>query len=281
MIEIPNPQSYMSIADWIELHIAITCDAITKAEISSLIEQITGQEPAEDLLSDLWNELSDRHGRYQNPSYVVEDRCVRSSRDMREAYEYISCLILSLFGCPPELKDGSKLFERISGMAIKEYLQGESFVFGWPVLDGTEIAIAERVKQVSTLLSEKFVQSPAARYKDRGLDVIAWKPFIKGRSSQCVILAQCASGKDWRQKTNDLPIASWEQYIHWACNPTTAFFVPSIIPDYLWHDVSNEAGILFDRIRILNLLHTGIQDEQLRSDLKDWVTDKLSEVSLN
>ena len=281
MIEIPNTQSYESIADWIELHIATTSDAISKTEISSYIENIVGQEPAEDLLSSLWNELSHRHDRYHNPSYSISTRRITRARDMNEAYAYISCLILSLFGRPPELKDGSKLFERISGIAIKEYLQGESFVFGWPVLDGTETAIADRVKQVSALLCEKFMQSPAAKYKDRGLDVIAWKPFIDGRSSQCVILAQCASGRDWTQKTTDLPIASWEQYIHWACNPTKAFFVPTIIPDHLWHDVSKQAGILFDRIRILNLLHLGIQDEQLQSDLKEWVTSTLPEISLN
>lgn len=281
MIEIPDPQSYMSIADWAELHIATTSDAISKAEIASHLEQVTGEEPSEGLLSSLWIELSHRHERYQNPSYNIATRRISRARDMSEAYEYIACLILSLFGAPPELHGGTKLFERISALAIKEYVQGESFIFGWPVIEGGETAIADRVKQVSNLLREKFAESPAERYKDRGVDIIAWKPFIEGRSSQSVILAQCASGRDWRNKTSELPIASWEQYIHWACDPIKAFSVPSIIPDDLWHDVSREAGILFDRIRILNLLSEGIQDVQLRDDLRNWTTDKLSEISLN
>lgn len=281
MIEIPDPQSYESIADWIELHIATTSEAISKSDISSLLEQATGEEPTEALLSNIWIELSSRHNRYQNPSYVVEDKRVSSIRDMREAYEYISCLVLSLFGAPPELRGGPKLFERVSALAMKEYMNGEVFLFGWPVIQGGNAAIIERVKQVSVRIGEKLIEGPAEKYKDRGVDIIAWKPFAEKRSSQNIVLAQCATGKNWRSKTTELPLASWIQYFHWACNPIKAFFVPAIIPDDLWHDVSTEAGILFDRIRILNLLSEGIQDPQLRNNLRDWTVTVLAEISLN
>ena len=71
MIEIPDSQSPESIADWIELHIATTSEAVSKSDISSFLEQITGAEPPEDLLSNIWIELSSRHNRYQNPSYEI------------------------------------------------------------------------------------------------------------------------------------------------------------------------------------------------------------------
>ncbi len=95
------------------------------------------------------------------------------------------------------------------------------------------------------------------------------------------MLAQCAAGKDWRSKTAELPLRSWTQYFKWACDPIKAFFVPTIIPDNLWHEVSREAGILFDRIRILNLLSEGVQDQQLHNDLRDWTVTVLEEISLN
>lgn len=280
MIELPDANSYGAVADWIEIHLATTADFISRAELSSILEGLTGEEIPESFLSSVWNELINRQNRYVNPPFTVsEQRICKASAP--HGNEYIACLIFSLFGASSERLSGTKLFERLSALVLKEYLQGEVFIFGWPVLDGMETAIGRRILDVSSKLKERFAESPRSPYKDRGVDIIAWKSFAEGRSSQCVILAQCAAGKDWCNKTRDLPLESWSQYIHWACDPVTAFFVPCIIPDDSWHDISREAGILFDRIRIINLLPNGITDPVLSNELREWTEMQLAESSLS
>jgi hypothetical protein len=280
MIELPNAQSHACVADWIEIHLATSADAISKAELSSIIEGLTGEEASDAFLSSVWNELYFRQRRYTKPSFDVSERRINRVNGGHQRIEYIVCLILSLFGAPDGQIPG-KLFERLSALALQEYMRGEVFIFGWPILDGTETAIGKRVRDLSTKIGERFAEEPSARYLDRGVDIIAWKPFAEGRSSQCIILAQCAAGKHWGNKTRDLPKESWEQYIHWACDFVTAFFVPCIIPDDLWHDISREAGILFDRIRIINLLPNGITDQELSLESKAWTEEQLVEYSVD
>jgi hypothetical protein len=278
MIELPNPKSPSTVADWIELHLATSAKAISRLEIASVVEQASGDEPSEDFLNSIWIELINRQAQYSNPLFKVIDKRIESEDYSGSKEEYIVCLILSLFGVQEEFRDGPKLFERLSAEVVKRYLNGKVFIFGWPPIEGTPTAIAERIKSACECFHERFAESPAERYNDRGVDLVAWIPFIDSKSSQCVILAQCASGHNWREKTTRLPLSSWKQYIHWACNPMKAFFVPCIIPDNLWHDVSNEAGILFDRIRIMNLIGDGIEDPQLLAELREWREQQLQEI---
>jgi hypothetical protein len=171
----------------------------------------------------------------------------------------------------------------MSAEAIANHMNGPVFVFGWPVLPDVQAAIAERVKQVSELLRERFAEAPAVRYKDRGVDIICWKPFAEPdhanrRSGQLIVLAQCAAGHDWRKKTRELPMASWTQYLHWATDPLAAFAVPCVITADLWHDVAREVeGLVFDRVRLLNHLPQGVQDTDLKAGLDAWRAAQLQE----
>src|SRR6266852_355991 len=191
MFDLPDPESPQSVADWIELELAAGEQQLSKVTVSSIIESLTGSEPGEAFLSDVWRQLEERQSRYSR----------------------------QFFSCDADM----------------------------PVLADVQADIASRVKDVATLLREKFIEAPAARYKDRGVDVIAWQPFVEHsagehRSNQIVILAQCAAGSNWREKTGQLPYQAWIEYVHWACHPVRGFAVPRVIPPELWHDVSKESG---------------------------------------
>jgi hypothetical protein len=132
-------------------------------------------------------------------------------------------------------------------------------------------------------MQERFIEAPAIRYKDRGVDIIAWKHFEEpdhsdSRSCQFVVLSQCAAGHNWRDKTRELPMGSWVQYLHWANVPMTGFAVPCVIDDDLWHDVAREVeGLVFDRIRLVNLLPKGVQDADLKGELATWLNEQIEE----
>ena len=284
MFELPDAGSPETIADWIELELASGTDQISKSKVSSVIEAQTGSEPSEAFLSDIWRHLGYRQSRYSRPFFRCDEDLVVRTLVGDAPKEYIACLLFSVFGVSEEHRTDPKVFERLVALAIQKYLHGKAFVFGWPVLPSVQTDIALRVQDVAAASRERFIEAPPLRYKDRGVDVIAWAPFEEHqggdhRSGQVVILAQCAAGANWRQKTGQLPHKAWNQYIHWACEPLRGFAVPAVIPPELWHDVSKECdGVIFDRIRIVNLTEGDTdQDEELSGQMEQWIALELNQ----
>ncbi|MCX5814681.1 MAG: hypothetical protein NTX75_00360 [Proteobacteria bacterium] len=284
MIEIRDPSSETDVADWIELTISLTEEGLSKSSVASMLEQASGEEPAEVFLTSVWRELNYRHKLYSPPFFTIEDHTVQPLPGAGSRSEYIACLLLSLFGVQGGSQLPAKLFERLTSEAIGRYLSGQTLVFGWPFdsidNDATdeESQIKRKVKELSSRLCEKFCEAPAPRFKDRGMDVVGWIPFGESRSGQVVILLQCAAGHNWRDK-HPVPVDAWNQYVHWANNPVKAYAVPCVITERDWHDQSKDKGILFDRIRILNLLSGGLKDKNLIDELQSWVSEQLSELN--
>lgn len=141
-----------------------------------------------------------------------------------------------------------------------------------------ESLIKRRVRGLAGTLNERFVEEPHSRFNDRGVDVVGWIPFADKRSSQVVILTQCAAGHNWKNKLS-VPWEAWCQYIHWGYNPLIAFSVPCIITERDWHESSTDKGLLFDRARIVNLLPKRVPDKKLEKDLVSWVNEELSRLN--
>jgi hypothetical protein len=257
--------------------LATQVSQLSKATVSSIIERSSGIEVSETLLSSVWRELEYRQCLYSFPIYEIHERSIESQLGKGSRDEYIICLVLSLFGVPGNTQLPGKLFERLTKEAVGKYLNGTVVVFGWPFEktdDDDETRISKKVKQLANELRERFYETPASRFKDRGLDIVGWIPHADKRSSQLVVLLQCAAGHNWVDKT-PVPMNAWRQYIHWAANPIQAFAVPCIISEQKWHEISTDKGILFDRIRIMNLLSNGIMDMDLKNDISKWVKHEL------
>ena len=282
MLVLEDAEDSERIADWIELELSLGEPSFSKSKLGSIIRDATGVEPSEAKESDVWLRLKARSALYLPKFFEVNGDLVTRRDDVDDGrLEYEVCLFFSLYGAPQG--SNPKVFERMAAEAIGRHIGGSFFVFGWPALDGIETAIAERVKQVSQLLHERFVERPRDRYKDRGVDIIAWKPFLEPdelsrRSGQLVVLSQCAAGHDWRRKTRELPMGSWIQYLHWAANPIPALAVACIIDEELWHDVAREVeGLVFDRVRLVNYLTSGVQDDDLKNALTTWREERIDE----
>lgn len=285
MFQLPDGENAERVADWIELELCTGQASVSKAKVSSIIDQSTGSEPGEAFLSDVWRHLGDRKKRYATDFYDLQGSVATSQISVSPGTILVleACLLFSLFGASSQHRSDPKLFERLTAEAIQEYVGGESFVFGWPVLSNVEVDIEKRVRQVAAATFERFAEAPLKRYKDRGVDIITWKPFAEPdstsrRTCQFVLLSQCAAGHDWKGKTTELPLGSWTQYIHWAADPGVSFAVPCIIGDDIWHDIAREVrGILFDRIRLMNLLPSGVSDAALSTDLQVWTAEQRDE----
>ena len=277
MIEIPNPESVEEVADWVELMLVTDGNQLSRADVSSAIERTSGVEASEVFISGVWRELEYRISLYSSEFFTLHERSVEPQPVAKGRSDYLLCLILSLFGVQGNTQLPGKLFERITREVVENYLDGEAVVFGWSFekIEGDEeTAIKQKVRQLAEDLFEKFYETPASRFKDRGLDIVGWAPHYDKRSSQVVLLLQCAAGHNWVDKL-PVPLDAWCQYIHWASNPITAFAVPCVISQRDWHDVSKDKGILFDRIRIMNLLTGGIEDVELKEAVDDWIRSAL------
>lgn len=287
MLEFPANFRASIIADWVELELSLSGGFISRSKLSSLISDSTGEEVREVLLGDVWKILEMRSFRLNQCNFEVDgDLIISSEVEYKNNQINQVCLLLALFGAPTTSQPGPKIFERISGEAIQRYIDGELFIFGWPPLENTEKGIEQRVRQVARLTGEQFVESPNPRYRDRGLDIVAWKPFNDSickqpRTGKLVVLSQCAAGHDWRKKTRELPLSSWKEYIHWSSDPVPAFSVPCVIEDDLWHDICREVeGLVFDRIRIVNCLSNGLQDSVLKKEIISWLKTQFEEYTV-
>lgn len=282
MIEIPDPDSITEVADWVELRISVSNNSLSKAAVASAIEDTAGEEPSESFIASVWRELERRQRLYLQSFFRVEDRLIEPENDSQPP-EYLACLLLSLYGGQGRAHRPAKLFERLSSEAISCYLSGQAVVFGWPSDPGDkpdeeeESRIKRKIRRVAEALGERFCEAPPATFKDRGLDAIGWIPFVDRRSSQIVILMQSTVEQNWKDKL-PVPLDAWCQYIHWGCSPVKAFAVPRIVNDYEWHEASVDKGVLFDRVRILNLLSDGVRDTAFRQELNDWVAHRLAEL---
>jgi len=282
MIEIPDPDSITEVADWVELRISVSNDSLSKAAVASAIEGASGEEPSEGFIISVWRELEKRQRLYSRSFFRVEDRLIEPETDCQPP-EYLACLLLSLYGGQGRAHRPAKLFERLTHEALSCYLSGQAVVFGWPSDpedspdEEEESRIKRKIRRVAEDLGERFCEAPPAKFKDRGLDVVGCIPFTDKRSSQIVILMQSTVDQNWKDKL-PVPIDAWCQYIHWGCGPVKAFAVPCIVNGYEWHEESVDKGILFDRVRIVNLLSDGVQDMAFGQELSAWVEQRLADL---
>lgn len=270
--DIPDTQNSCTLADWVELFVTSNQEDISKSRVRSFIEQQSGTEPSDSDIDNIWLELEHRQFLYgDNPPYTVDCDLIVSVLDWNECPEYLTCLIFSLYGNPDDSITGGRIFEKISNEAIRNFIGGKSIIFGAP----SSISVEE----LAIELNEKFVSEFPTRRNDRDLDIVAWKPFGDNRSSQVVILIQCAAGHNWKSKLNQLSLDAWTKYIHFACTPIRGFSLPLILSNSSdLFERSMDGGLILDRSRIYRNSITENPSNDLREELKTWCLSRLDEI---
>ena len=276
---IPDATSIDVVADWIELYVTYLKDNISKTQVTSYIQASKGSDPDDDFIDSVWATLRHRVGLYGDDSpIVVRGNLISSNIDWENSPEYLACLIYALEGNPntdsASAAVAGKYFERISNEAVKNYIRGNSLIYGFPNDQNVQdIAINH--------LRELFNYLPPAYRKDRNLDIVAWNPWGDHRASQIILLVQCAAGANWKTKIKELNIRAWEKYIHFAANPIKGFSVPVIISDReMLHEISTDAGVIIDRPRLYKeTFNKNFTDVALRPLLTEWCRNRIAEIN--
>jgi hypothetical protein len=207
--------------------------------------------------------------------FETDGRSIKPKIKWKDKPELIMCLIFSLFGVEKKKgkDDGTKLFERLSREAVKSYLGGEAEVIGFP----NEKKLKEQIDCLSKRMFEQVgPRCPKPKDKDKGVDIIAWKPHGDNRSNQIILLLQCGAGFNHSQKKG-ISITAWCEFVNWSAKPIQGIMIPKIASDEEWIEIRDDYTLIFDRVRIYKAIYQKrLSDSKLKKQILDWCKGRLN-----
>ena len=189
--------------------------------------------------------------------FSIEGDVLKYQQSDSLLYEFLLCTSLS-----PGLTNGKfrhlpRIFERIVTELTADFLgPNTSFChIGWP----NEL---RRFKQTVLVVSQESgeldwrpnddLPIDGPRSGDEGVDYVLWKTFGCGRPvGQMFFFGQCACGNNWETKLGDISKRFFKWFEQLKVTPGKVFAVPYVVPEVKLREESREAGIVLDRIRLL------------------------------
>ena len=171
--------------------------------------------------------------------------------------------------------DGTLLLEELAAESARSYLgnRSESLVFGTAA--SANGGFRGRVDELCSRMAEGggFVNhdSTTPRQRDGKLDVVAWTPFSDRLPGQLIMFGQCKTGTHYKDQLTQLqPDAFCRKWLRTqpAVTPARAFFLAEALPRSRWRDSAVDAGVLFDRCRIVDFARNASAD--LLTKIRDW-----------
>lgn len=253
------------LADWLELTALETDDGDASAGDLERALNIQTTGDLADTLAQVFDEIHLRQRAAADAYPFDTNGTVVALRDRFpvEPAPYLFCLLLSY--CGWKKTRGAKfdpwlLFEHLSCVAARRYVDGEAILFGTSSRQGrgARNVFQTQVNRLTTELceGEGYKQLPGVRIQDGRLDLVAWKPFPDRRGSQLLLFGQCAAGANWDgAKLSELQPQEgfWANWmLDAAVSPLIrSYFVPHRIPDIgYWKRNARLGGVLFDRCRV-------------------------------
>ena len=170
--------------------------------------------------------------------------------------------------------DGTLLFEELTAEVAREYLgkRAEALVFGtasdMPSFAGKVNYLCQRVGEGGGFV--KRDEKPPNE-KDGKLDVVVWKDFADRLPGKLIAFGQCKTGTNYRDTLAQLqPDSFCRKWLSQspAFTPIRMFFVAEALPQGHWYSTSVDAGLLFDRCRIVDFCEN--VSSAVLGKIKDW-----------
>lgn len=170
--------------------------------------------------------------------------------------------------------DGTKLFEKLSAEIALSFFGTNANVDIIGTSKTNVGSFREKLSEIIKKIGEggQIHKNEGFRPQDDNIDVIVWKGFSDKKASQMIAFGQCKTGTSWQNMLTELNseafCKTWftEQPV---MTPLRMFFCAQYFPREIWRPRANEAGLVFDRFRIIDYLPNAIND-QLENHLKLW-----------
>lgn len=151
-----------------------------------------------------------------------------------------------------------RTFERVATRLVTIYFGGNArgVHLGWPRDGNTSFEAA--AEQLHGCTGEWHWRPEEGLdptdVKDEGCDFVVWLHPTDGRKiGQLFVLGQCACGNNWQDKYADLDVKRIDRWFNplSTVKPVRAFATPRHVDDYVLREASRQAGLLFDRARLV------------------------------
>src|SRR5690606_12844083 len=132
----------------------------------------------------------------------------------------------------------------------------------------------DKLRTITSLLGEggEIHNRPGHKPQDGKVDVIVWKGFKDKQVSKLIAFGQCKTGTSWVTNLTELDTRAFcniwftEQPI---LTPLRMFFTAQYFPRDIFYVRAAEAGLVFDRFRILDYLPEQL-DDGLVTKMQAW-----------
>ena len=168
--------------------------------------------------------------------------------------------------------DGTLLFEELAAEAAREYLgnRAESLVFGTGAgptdFPGKVNALCKKLREGDGF---KNPDEAPPNEKDGKLDIVTWKHFTDGLPGKLIGFGQCKTGTNYKDTLTQLqPDSFCKKWMKSALilTPERMFFISEALSRSRWNTASFDAGVMFDRCRIIDFC------DNISSDVLQKVT---------
>jgi len=276
-------------ADWLESSM-LSVEAQPATVSDSQILDILREAEIQDHDAHLENIIKQVRSRasYLGSQYPIRrhELGFGSKNGSREDLVYRFLLFVSLNQAYQELafRKGSanipaELFEDLTLIALKRYAGGDAIRFGAPRRNPVPSSFPKAIEYLASTIFEAIGARDIERQEtgDDGLDIVAWLAFGDKRSSQLMLLAQCAIGTDWKNKRSELDLALWRRHVDWHSEPLRVFSVPFHHElGGSWRETATRGGIIFDRLRIAKLAVGRSLSTSLNGRIRSWLKKRVS-----
>ena len=152
--------------------------------------------------------------------------------------------------------DGTKLFEYLSAEVVREYFGNGamSCVFN-DLAANFEGKINRLCENIGEGMGFANRNQKNPKKIDDGLDIVVWKNFSDNCASKLMGFGQCKTGTDY---FDSLSRIYPEKFCSkWMVNmpvvwPVRLFFVAEALSRINWYSTATDAGLLFDRCRVID-----------------------------
>lgn len=164
--------------------------------------------------------------------------------------------------------DGSLLFEHLCSIVAQNYFgaRAEVDILGTSKEDVK--SFRDKLREIIHVLGEggEIHENPGHKPQDDNVDVIVWKGFKDRQPSKIIAFGQCKTGTSWVERLSELNTEAFCKT--WfsrqpVLTPVRMFFTAQYFPRDIFRVRANEAGLVFDRFRILDYLPQKLDGELL------------------
>lgn len=170
--------------------------------------------------------------------------------------------------------DGSLLFELLSAEVIRNYFGPFSEVDILGTSRSSATNFREKLKDIFNRIGEGGTthSNPNYRVQDDHVDLVVWINFTDKKPSNFIAFGQCKTGTSWVDRLSELNTSAFCN--RWfsrqpVLTPVRMFFTAQYFPRDIWYERASEAGLVFDRFRIMEYLPETI-DEGLLIQIQQW-----------